>query len=41
MPVEIGSRYTDKEWTQKLMIFSDFIDHHILQQVATRSFIDL
>ena len=34
VPVEIGSRYTDKEWTQKLMTLSDFIDQHILQQVC-------
>ena len=32
--MEIGSRYTDKEWTQKLMTLSDFIDQHILQQVC-------
>ena len=29
VPVELGSRYTDHEWSQKLMTISDFIDHHV------------
>lgn len=33
MPVEIGSRYTDGDWSQKLMTLSDFIDNHILCEV--------
>lgn len=29
VPVEIGSQYTDADWAQKMMRFSDFIKHHI------------
>lgn len=32
VPVEIGSQYTDANWSQKMMRFSDFITEHILQQ---------
>jgi len=30
VPVEIGSRYTDDAWGQKLMTISDFIDNYII-----------
>lgn len=30
VPVELGSRYTDEEWSQKLMPFGRFLDEHIL-----------
>lgn len=30
VPVELGSRYTDHEWSQKLMTVSEFIDKHVL-----------
>ncbi|CAK9304081.1 unnamed protein product [Gordionus sp. m RMFG-2023] len=30
VPIEIGSKYTDEQWTQKLMLFSDFIKDYIL-----------
>ena len=30
VPVELGSRYTDHEWSQKLMTVSEFIDDHLL-----------
>ena len=33
VPIELGSRYTDKEWTQKLMTLSEFITNHISNKV--------
>ncbi|NXU53517.1 KDM8 protein, partial [Turnix velox] len=30
VPVELGSRYTDEEWSQKLMTVSDFISQYIV-----------
>ncbi len=33
VPVEMGSRYTDEEWSQKLMTIAEFIDEYILSQV--------
>lgn len=33
MPVEVGSRYTDQEWSQTLMTLNDFIDRYILKKV--------
>ena len=35
VPVELGSRYTDKNWTQKLMTLSEFITNHISNKVST------
>ena len=29
VPVELGSRYTDDTWTQKLMTVADFIDNYV------------
>ena len=29
VPIEIGSKYTSKEWTQKLVTVNDFIDNYI------------
>ena len=29
VPVEIGSRYTEEDWTQKLMTIQEFIDQYI------------
>ena len=34
VPVEVGARYTDESWSQKLMPFIDFIDVHILRTGA-------
>lgn len=31
VPVEIGSKYTEDSWTQKLMTISDFIENYILE----------
>ncbi|XP_066545111.1 lysine-specific demethylase 8 isoform X2 [Amia ocellicauda] len=33
VPVEVGSRYTDEEWSQTLLTISEFIDRYILRQV--------
>ncbi|KAM6351392.1 bifunctional peptidase and arginyl-hydroxylase JMJD5 isoform 3-T3 [Alca torda] len=30
VPVELGTRYTDEEWSQKLMTVSDFINQYIV-----------
>uniref|UniRef100_K7FVA8 JmjC domain-containing protein 5 n=1 Tax=Pelodiscus sinensis TaxID=13735 RepID=K7FVA8_PELSI len=30
VPVEVGSRYTDEEWSQTLMTINDFIDQYIV-----------
>ena len=34
VPIEIGSKYTDENWSQALMKLSDFIDLHIPEQVS-------
>lgn len=34
VPIELGSRYTDKEWTQKLMTLSEFIINHVSNTVS-------
>ncbi|CEP11556.1 hypothetical protein [Parasitella parasitica] len=39
VPVEIGSQYTDANWSQKMMRFSDFIDKHILQQEGAPAYL--
>jgi len=30
VPVELGSKYTDHDWSQKLMTVSEFIDKHVV-----------
>ncbi|KAI7901102.1 uncharacterized protein BX663DRAFT_437706 [Cokeromyces recurvatus] len=32
VPIEIGSQYTDSNWQQTMMRFSDFVNRHILKQ---------
>ncbi|XP_074696993.1 bifunctional peptidase and arginyl-hydroxylase JMJD5 [Strix aluco] len=32
VPVELGTRYTDEEWSQKLMTVSDFVDQYIVNE---------
>ncbi|NWW89580.1 KDM8 demethylase, partial [Rhynochetos jubatus] len=32
VPVELGARYTDEEWSQKLMTVRDFIDQYIVNK---------
>ncbi|VEL17449.1 unnamed protein product [Protopolystoma xenopodis] len=34
VPIELGSKYTDSEWGQKLMTINDFIKNYILNQNA-------
>lgn len=29
VPVEIGSRYTEEDWSQHLLTLADFIDSHL------------
>lgn len=33
VPVEVGSRYTDEEWSQTLLTFNEFVARHILNKV--------
>uniref|UniRef100_A0A3Q3XPN1 Lysine-specific demethylase 8 n=1 Tax=Mola mola TaxID=94237 RepID=A0A3Q3XPN1_MOLML len=33
VPVEVGSRYTDEEWSQTLLTLNEFIDRYILKTV--------
>jgi hypothetical protein len=40
VPVELGSRYTDEEWSQKLMTVSEFVDNHVIpDSMVSRSLI--
>ncbi|KAF5908034.1 lysine-specific demethylase 8, partial [Clarias magur] len=32
VPVELGSRYTDEDWSQKLLTVNEFIDRYIISQ---------
>ena len=32
VPIELGSRYSDDDWTQKLMTISDFVKQYCQQQ---------
>ncbi|XP_026181951.1 lysine-specific demethylase 8 [Mastacembelus armatus] len=34
VPVEVGSRYTDEEWSQTLLTVNEFIDRYILKKDA-------
>ncbi|KAM5328550.1 bifunctional peptidase and arginyl-hydroxylase JMJD5 isoform 2-T2 [Glossophaga mutica] len=33
VPVEVGSRYTDEDWSQRLMTVSEFISRYILNEI--------
>ncbi|XP_061761295.1 lysine-specific demethylase 8 isoform X1 [Nerophis ophidion] len=35
VPVELGSRYTDEEWSQRLMTLSEFIDRYVSKMSDT------
>lgn len=37
VPVEVGSRYTDEEWSQTLLTVNEFIDRYILNKVSAPS----
>lgn len=39
VPVELGSRYTDAEWSQKLMTVNEFINRYILDQPARTGYL--
>lgn len=34
VPVEVGSRYTDEDWSQTLLTVNEFIDKYILNKVS-------
>lgn len=34
VPVEVGSRYTDEEWSQTLLTVNEFIDRYIARKVS-------
>ncbi|KAG3259535.1 lysine demethylase 8, transcript variant X1 [Ictidomys tridecemlineatus] len=34
VPVEVGSRYTDEEWSQRLMTVGDFISKHVASEAS-------
>ncbi|KAG7223150.1 hypothetical protein INR49_015758 [Caranx melampygus] len=37
VPVEVGSRYTDEEWSQTLLTVNEFIDRYILNEGGVNS----
>ncbi|CAF0741516.1 unnamed protein product [Didymodactylos carnosus] len=39
VPIEIGSRYTDDNWTQKLMTISDFVNLYCKQNAGKRGYL--
>ncbi|KAI8347336.1 hypothetical protein BD560DRAFT_411108 [Blakeslea trispora] len=39
VPVEIGSQYTDANWSQKMMRFSDFVEQHIVEQTEPTAYL--
>lgn len=39
VPVELGTKYTDAEWTQKLMTLEDFIQNHIYKSNNTTGYL--
>ena len=34
VPIELGSRYSDDDWTQKLMTIADFVKQYCQQRVG-------
>lgn len=32
VPIEIGSRYTDENWSQQLLSFSEFLQKYVLTE---------
>ena len=34
VPIELGSKYTDEDWSQKLMTVREFIDKHVLSETT-------
>jgi hypothetical protein len=39
VPIELGSRYSDDDWTQKLMTITDFVKQYCQYRVCTSVFI--
>lgn len=39
VPIEVGSKYTDTEWTQKLMTLEDFMEQHIYTTGGTTGYL--
>eukprot|EP00118_Oscarella_pearsei_P027962 m.1508 g.1508 ORF g.1508 m.1508 type:complete len:301 (+) comp6991_c0_seq1:409-1311(+) len=39
VPVELGARYTDDSWSQKLMKMVDFIDQHVVKGSAEKGYL--
>lgn len=37
VPVEVGKHYLDDDWGQRLMLFSQFVQLHVLREAAQRS----
>ena len=37
VPIELGSRYSDDDWTQKLMTIADFVQQYCMQRVGTET----
>ena len=37
VPIELGSKYTDEDWSQKLMTVKDFIDKYVSQKEETKT----
>lgn len=37
VPVEVGSRYTDEEWSQTLMTVNEFISKYVRNEVCRRA----
>lgn len=36
VPVEVGSRYTDEEWSQTLLTVDEFIDRYVVNKASAR-----
>lgn len=34
VPVEVGSRYTDEEWSQTLLTVDEFIDRYVVNEAS-------
>ncbi len=39
VPIELGSKYTDEEWSQELMTLSEFIDRFVTQVSSSCGFV--
>lgn len=39
VPVEVGMKYTDEDWTEKLMLLSDFITEYMIKGADTQGYL--